>query len=94
MTCDIENPGPGQGQAQKCGRVILVNVCYLLLKTISTYYLYIYRYFKQQVSWNHSTIKIADEVPRDDNITINTVYFTAGLENTFKQNEAEDTSLR
>ena len=46
------------------------------------------------MSWNHSTIKIADEVPRDDNITINTVYFTAGLENTFKQNEAEDSSLR
>jgi hypothetical protein len=40
------------------------------------------------VSWNHSTIKIADEVPRDDNITINTVYFTAGLENTFKHTDS------
>ncbi|XP_063400495.1 voltage-dependent calcium channel subunit alpha-2/delta-2-like [Mytilus trossulus] len=51
-------------------------------------------YFKQEVIWNHSTIKIADEVPRDDNIVINNVYFTAALEQMFKQNQAEDSSLR
>jgi hypothetical protein len=26
MTCDIDNPGPGSGQAQKCGEVKPVNL--------------------------------------------------------------------
>ncbi|KAJ8305297.1 hypothetical protein KUTeg_015842 [Tegillarca granosa] len=51
-------------------------------------------YFKQEVSWNHSTIKIADEVPRDDNTTISSVIFTAGLEEVFKQNKREDPLIR
>ena len=51
-------------------------------------------YFKQQVSWDQSTVKIADEVPRDDNSTINAVYFTAGLEKLFKETQAEDPTLR
>jgi len=25
MACDVEHPGPGLGQAEKCGRVKLVN---------------------------------------------------------------------
>ena len=53
-----------------------------------------FSYFKQQVSWDQSTIKIADEVPRDHNSTINAVYFTAGLEKLFKENQAEDPTLR
>ena len=39
-------------------------------------------------------MKIADEVPRDDNSTINAVYFTAGLEKLFKETQAEDPTLR
>ena len=57
-------------------------------------FLYFHSYFKQQVSWDQSTIKIADEVPRDDNSTINAVYFTAGLEKLFKENQAKDSTLR
>ena len=53
-----------------------------------------FSYFKQQVSWDQSTIKIADEVPRDHNSTINAVYFTAALEKLFKENQAEDPTLR
>ena len=53
-----------------------------------------FSYFKQQVSWDQSTVKIADEVPRDDNSTINAVYFTAGLEKLFKETQAEDPTLR
>jgi len=33
-------------------------------------------------------------VPRSDNTIINTVYFTHGLEEIFKQNMKEDPSLR
>ncbi|KAJ8307805.1 hypothetical protein KUTeg_014644 [Tegillarca granosa] len=42
-------------------------------------------YFKQE---------IADEVPRDDNTTISSVIFTAGLEEVFKQNKREDPLIR
>lgn len=62
-------------------------------KYTEEHYLF-FRYFKQEVSWNHSTIKIADEVPRDDTNTVEAVYFTAGLEESFKVNQAQDTSLR
>ncbi|KAL3869469.1 hypothetical protein ACJMK2_042147 [Sinanodonta woodiana] len=51
-------------------------------------------YFKQPVSWNYSTIKIPDDVPRGDPSTIETVYFTAGLNELFKQNQKEDPLLR
>ncbi|KAL4236040.1 hypothetical protein ACF0H5_004426 [Mactra antiquata] len=51
-------------------------------------------YFKQQVSWDQSTVKIADEVPRDDMSTINTTYFTAGLDTLFKENQKIDPTLR
>ena len=52
------------------------------------------RYFKQQVSWDQSTVKIADEVPRDDISTINTVHFTAKLDKLFKENHEMDPTLR
>ncbi|XP_060584904.1 voltage-dependent calcium channel subunit alpha-2/delta-3-like [Ruditapes philippinarum] len=51
-------------------------------------------YFKQQVSWDQSTVKIADEVPRDDISTINTVHFTAKLDALFKENHEIDPTLR
>ncbi|KAK3089549.1 hypothetical protein FSP39_004513 [Pinctada imbricata] len=51
-------------------------------------------YFKQQVSWNYSTIKIADEVPRDDQVTIDTVVLSAELEEAFKENKRKDPLLR
>ena len=53
-----------------------------------------YRYFKQEVSWLQSSVKIADEVPRDDISTINTVYFTAELDSLFKENQKIDPTLR
>ena len=52
------------------------------------------RYFKQPVSWNYSTVKISDEVPRDDVATIETVYWTAQLEEVFKLSAKEDPFLR
>ena len=52
------------------------------------------RYFKQPVSWNYSTVKISDEVPRDDGATIETVYWTAQLEEVFKLSAKEDPFLR
>lgn len=39
-------------------------------------------------------MKIADEVPRDDVSTINTVYFTAELDTLFKENQKIDPTLR
>ncbi|KAK2155924.1 hypothetical protein LSH36_227g06072 [Paralvinella palmiformis] len=50
-------------------------------------------YFKQPVSWNYSTVKISDEVPRDDGATIETVYWTAQLEEVFKLSAKEDPFL-
>jgi len=52
------------------------------------------RYFKQQVSWIQSSVKIADEVPRDDPSTINTIYFSAKLDELFKENQKIDQTLR
>ncbi|XP_052774120.1 voltage-dependent calcium channel subunit alpha-2/delta-3-like isoform X2 [Mya arenaria] len=51
-------------------------------------------YFKQQVSWEQSSVKIADEVPRDDPGTIDTVYFTTMLDSLFKENQKADPTLR
>ncbi|XP_067678444.1 voltage-dependent calcium channel subunit alpha-2/delta-2-like [Haliotis asinina] len=51
-------------------------------------------YFRQGVSINSSTIKIADEVPRDDPTVINTILFTAGLEKVFHENANRDPLLR
>ena len=76
------------GLCQTCSKTTL------LVFSHEGLYFVLYRYFKQQVSWAQSTIKIADEVPRDDNSTINAVYFTAGLEKLFKENQAEDSTLR
>lgn len=39
-------------------------------------------------------MKIADEVPRDDVSTVNTVYFTAELDKLFKENHDTDPTLR
>ena len=46
------------------------------------------------MSWLQSSVKIADEVPRDDISTINTVYFTAELDSLFKENQKIDPTLR
>ncbi|CAI9736897.1 Hypothetical predicted protein [Octopus vulgaris] len=51
-------------------------------------------YFKQPVSLNRSTIKIPDEVPRDEKNTIDTISFTARLDDVFKQNMDDDPLLR
>ena len=53
-----------------------------------------YRYFKQPVSLNSSSVKISDEVPRDDVRTIDTVAWTSELELVFKQNAKDDPQLR
>ena len=52
------------------------------------------RYFQQKVSKKHSTVKIADEVPREHRSVINTVHFTKGLEEVFIENAVRDTLLR
>lgn len=51
-------------------------------------------YFRQPVSLNRSTIKIPDEVPRDELNTIRTVFYSAGLDKIFKANMADDPLLR
>nr|KAI8754030.1 voltage-dependent calcium channel subunit alpha-2/delta-3-like [Biomphalaria glabrata] len=51
-------------------------------------------YFRQKVSKLNSTVKIADEVPRDDPFVIDTVLFTKNLEETFLQNADKDPLLR
>ncbi|CAL1539791.1 unnamed protein product [Lymnaea stagnalis] len=51
-------------------------------------------YFRQKVSKLNSTIKVADEVPRDDPHVIDAVLFTKKLEETFLQNAAKDPLLR
>lgn len=51
-------------------------------------------YYKQNVSQEFSTIKIADEVPREEEMTVDTVNFTAKLEDTFKENAGNDEFLR
>ncbi|XP_069125986.1 LOW QUALITY PROTEIN: voltage-dependent calcium channel subunit alpha-2/delta-2-like [Argopecten irradians] len=50
--------------------------------------------FRQKVSWKQSTVKIADEVPRGATSTINSIHYTAALDEVFKQNRAEDETLR
>lgn len=54
----------------------------------------LYSYYKQNVSEEFSTIKIADEVPREEEMTVDTVNFTAKLEDTFKENAGNDEFLR
>ncbi|PVD23318.1 hypothetical protein C0Q70_16586 [Pomacea canaliculata] len=51
-------------------------------------------YFQQKVSSIDSTVKIADEVPREDESVIKVVYFTKGLEDIFLENADQDPSLR
>ncbi|GFR88739.1 voltage-dependent calcium channel subunit alpha-2/delta-2-like, partial [Elysia marginata] len=51
-------------------------------------------YFRQPVSFLNSTIKIADEVPRDDPHVIDTVLLTRKLEETFRENAKNDSRLR
>ena len=53
-----------------------------------------FRYFQQKVSKQHSTVKIADEVPREHQSVINTVHFTKGLEKAFIENAKRDALLR
>ena len=62
-------------------------------KALLTYSL-TYRYFKQPVSSTSSSVKISDEVPRDDVRTIDTVAWTSELESVFKQNAKDDPQLR
>lgn len=54
----------------------------------------LYSYYKQNVSQEFSTIKIADEVPREEEMTVDTVNFTAKLEDTFKENDRNDEFIR
>lgn len=54
----------------------------------------LYSYYKQNVSQEFSTIKIADEVPREEAMTVDTVNFTAKLEDTFKENARNDEFIR
>ncbi|CAH1252963.1 CACNA2D2 [Branchiostoma lanceolatum] len=51
-------------------------------------------YFKQHVNTSYSVVKISDEVPRDDNATVNTVVSTSGLDEVFRNNSKEDPLLR
>ncbi|XP_070196192.1 voltage-dependent calcium channel subunit alpha-2/delta-2-like [Littorina saxatilis] len=51
-------------------------------------------YFQQKVSKRFSTVKIADEVPREHQSVINTVHFTKGLEKVFIENAETDALLR
>ncbi|BFY99384.1 hypothetical protein BsWGS_02424 [Bradybaena similaris] len=51
-------------------------------------------YFRQQVSALNSTIKIADEVPRNEKQVIDTVLLTAKLDETFLENAKKDPLLR
>lgn len=62
--------------------------------TLFLFYFLEYRYFRQPVSLNRSTIKIPDEVPRDELNTIRTVFYSAGLDKIFKANMADDPLLR
>ena len=52
------------------------------------------RYFRQSVSSKYSTVKIADEVPRDDKAVIDSIIYTTKLEEVFHQNAAEDPLMR
>lgn len=54
------------------------------------FFIEICSYFKQKVSLEQSAVKITDEVPRDHPNTINTVLWTAKLEDTFKENHNRD----
>ncbi|CAH1773823.1 unnamed protein product [Owenia fusiformis] len=51
-------------------------------------------YFRQPVSLSRSTVKIADDVPRDFEGTISAVEYTYALEKVFKENAARDPLLR
>ncbi|XP_070555607.1 voltage-dependent calcium channel subunit alpha-2/delta-2-like [Ptychodera flava] len=51
-------------------------------------------YFKQNVNSHNSVVKISDEVPRDNNATINTVLYTYGLDAVFRNNTLQDKLLR
>jgi hypothetical protein len=44
------------------------------------------RYFKRNVSFDDSIVKISDEIPRNDPATINTVVYTKGLDKIFREN--------
>ena len=50
--------------------------------------------FKQKVSMEQSSVKINDEVKRNAKSTIETVLWSAGLEQLFKENRQKDPELR
>lgn len=64
------------------------------LSNVQVISLSLYSYYKQNVSQEFSTIKIADEVPREEEMTVDTVNFTAKLEDTFKENARNDEFIR
>jgi len=56
--CDVEHPGPGLGQAEKCGRVKLVNgIPPLLLIILDLQQKYIYKHMIINLHRFASTLK-------------------------------------
>ena len=74
----------------RCYATIKV-LCLVLTRRLQIYYI---SYFKQNVSFTTSTVKISDEVPRDDKYTIETVYWTSRLKDIFEHNAKHDPLLR
>lgn len=53
-----------------------------------------YSYFKQEVNHDYSTVKIPDQVPRDDESIIDAVYYSVDLDGVFRQNRKSDQLIR
>ncbi|GAU99492.1 hypothetical protein RvY_10486 [Ramazzottius varieornatus] len=51
-------------------------------------------YFKQEVNHDYSTVKIPDQVPRDDEAVLDAVYYTVELDGVFRQNRKSDQHIR
>lgn len=57
-------------------------------------FLYILRLFKQSISLQQSAVKISDQAPRDNKEIINTIAWSAGLDDIFIKNLGNDLDLR
>ena len=53
-----------------------------------------YSEYNKRVSEEQSTVKLPDEVTRDSAVVIDTIQWTAGLDDLFKDTRAKDPSIR
>ena len=55
---------------------------------------FFFRKFRNNITKMNSTVKISDEVPRNNNLTIKAVNFSAAVNSLFAENLMNDPTMR